>query len=66
MSIFMITAGEVQFVKEIIYELTSLADPSEFFEEEVQQAYDILDKLTSYDTELLLSLYTNHINKEPK
>lgn len=54
----MITAGEVQFVKELIYELSALADPSEYIEREVQDAYTILAKLTEYNFEQTVNIYT--------
>jgi hypothetical protein len=53
----MITSGEVSFVKELIYELASIADPSEYIEGEVKDAYTILDKLQQYDTEKLMFIY---------
>jgi len=54
----MITAGEVQFVRELIYDLSALADPSDYVEKEINEACNILDKLDSYDTQLLIQLYT--------
>lgn len=58
MGIFMITAGEVQFIKDLIYDLSALADPSDYVEKEINEAYIILDKLASYDTQMLITIYS--------
>lgn len=50
MSIHMITAGELRFVRDVLYDLSALADPSEYLEEDVQEAYRILDSLVMYDS----------------
>ncbi len=50
----MITKVEINFIKEIIYELSMLADPSEYIEGEVQEAMDLLDKLSSHNLEQVM------------
>ncbi len=61
----MITMGEIQFIKELIQELCLLAEPSEYYEGEVQDAYTILDKLSKFDFEQTVSIYyqIEEINK---
>ena len=42
---YMITPSERTFVRDIIQDLMALADPSEYLQEEVNQAFEILDSL---------------------
>ena len=41
----MITNSEVEYIRDILYSLEALADPSEYLQEEVKQAFEILDNL---------------------
>ena len=43
--LFMITATETEYIRDIVYDLAALADPSEFLQEEVEAVYEILDNL---------------------
>lgn len=52
----MITQGEINFVKELIVELATMADPSEYYEGEVEEAVELLDKLASYDLEHVMKV----------
>jgi hypothetical protein len=52
----MITQGEIFFIKELIVELSALADPSEYIEGEVQEAIDLLDKLSRYNLEQVMQM----------
>jgi hypothetical protein len=61
----MITAGEVLFVKEVLMELASIADPNEYYEGEVQEALHLLDKLMDYDTEQVMQI-ADQINQQLK
>ncbi len=54
--VFMITQGEIFFIKELIVELSALADPSEYIEGEVQEAIDLLDKLSRYNLEQVMQM----------
>lgn len=49
----MITAGELRFVRDVIYDLAAIVDPSEILEEDVAEAYRILDSLEQYDSGLI-------------
>jgi len=40
-----ITKSERNFVRDILYDLSALTDPSEYLQEEISQAFEILDKL---------------------
>ena len=42
----MITNSEKDYVRDILYDLKALADPSEFLQEEVDEAMKILDNLS--------------------
>lgn len=42
---YMITASEKGFIRDILYDLSALAEPSEYLQEEVNQAFEILDNL---------------------
>lgn len=56
----MATESEVNFIKDLLVELRSLADePSEFLAEEVDQAIEILDTLQQYNTSAVLTLMEN-------
>ena len=46
----MITPSEVNYVIDILTELVALTDPSEFLQEEVDQATELLESLKQYDT----------------
>ena len=54
--VFMITQGEIFFIKELIVELSALADPSEYIEGEVQEAIDLLNKLSRYNLEQVMQM----------
>jgi len=41
------TESEKRFVRDILYDLQAIADPSEYLQEEVSQALEILDTLAS-------------------
>ncbi len=45
MGMYMITTGEIQFVTDVLQDLVSLADPSEYLEGEVREAFKILGSL---------------------
>jgi len=64
-SIHMITAYEVLFVKEVLLEMAALADPSEYYEGEVAEAINLLDKLAQYNTEQIVQI-ADHINQQIK
>lgn len=53
----MITQGEVAFIRELLLELCTLCDPSEYTEGEVQDAIELLNKLESYDTQKIMKIY---------
>lgn len=55
----MITAGEVYFIREVLTEVASIADPSEYYEGEVAEAINLLNKLMSYNTEQILQIADN-------
>lgn len=59
----MITAGEVLFIRETLIEVAALADPSEYYEGEVAEAINLLDKLVSYNTEQIVQI-ADHINQQ--
>lgn len=61
----MITAYEVLFVKEVLLEMAALADPSEYYEGEVAEAINLLDKLAQYNTEQIVQI-ADHINQQIK
>ncbi len=44
---YIMTESEKRFVRDILYDLSAIADPSEYLQEEVSQAFEILDKLES-------------------
>ena len=54
MGMYMITTGEIQFVTDVLQDLVSLADPSEYLEGEVTQAFEILNSLDKQQNELSL------------
>lgn len=60
----MITAGELRYVRDIINDLAAIADPSEFLEEEVDEAIRILDSLLDYDSGLICDVVTEINNIE--
>lgn len=62
----MITAGEIQYVRDILKDLAAIADPSEYLEEEVDEAIRILDSLTAHDSGMICDVVTEleHIQKE--
>jgi len=59
--VFMITQGEIFFIKELIVELSALADPSEYIEGEVEEAVELLEKLAGYDLENVMKV-VEHMN----
>ena len=50
----MLTAGEVLHIKTVIQDLLAIADPSEYTEQDVHHAIDLLDKIRPLDTEEVL------------
>lgn len=48
---YMLTATEVQHLKDVITELMSVANPGEYNEEEAHQAVELLSKLKGADVE---------------
>lgn len=50
----MITSGEIGFIRELINELCTLSDPSEYYEGEVRDALDLLNKLEEYNTQQVM------------
>lgn len=48
---YMLTATEVQHIKNVIQDLMALADASEYTEKEAHDAIEILDKIKPLDTE---------------
>ena len=58
-----ISKGEVQFVIDIIGDLTALSDPSEYLQDEVEEALEILKKLPSIDLESYIN-YETEIKEE--
>ena len=53
---YMLTATEVQHLKEVITELMAVANPGEYNEEEAHQAIELLSKLNAMDTEEVLTI----------
>lgn len=47
----MLTASEVLFLKDLIEQLASLSDASEYTENEVDEALELLEKVTPIKTE---------------
>lgn len=52
----MLSQAEVNFISDIIEELMTLADPSEFLEEEAQQALDLLQNAETLSLDTYLDL----------
>lgn len=52
----MLSQQEIIYIQDIIEELMTLADPSEFLEEEVQQALDLLQNAETISVETYLDL----------
>ncbi len=50
----MITTGEIGFIRELINELCTLSDPSEYYEGEVNEALNLLNKLEEYNTQQVM------------
>lgn len=53
--IYMLTATEVNFIKEVLEQLSLVADPSEYTEREVEEALEILNSIKPIKTEDYLS-----------
>ena len=51
---YMLTATEVQHIKNVIQDLMALADASEYTEQDAHQAIEILNKIKPLDTEEVL------------
>jgi hypothetical protein len=47
----LITNSEINYIKDLLEEMTVLADPNEYSREEVVQACNLLDSLVEIDTE---------------
>lgn len=60
----MITAGELRFVRDILEELCAIADPSEYLEEDIQEAIRILNSLETYDSGMICEVITEINNIE--
>lgn len=52
----MLTATEIGFIRNIIQELTALADPSEYRREEVKEVLAMLKKIPPLETEVVLEI----------
>ena len=50
----MITSGEIGFIREVIHELCTLSDPSEYYEGEVNEVINLLNKLEEYNTQQVM------------
>lgn len=53
----MITSGELGFVKDVFEDLRAISDPSDYLEGEVQEAINLLDQLSQYDLNQIVSIY---------
>ena len=51
---YMLTATEVLHIKNVIQDLLAIADPSEYTEQDVHHAIELLDKIKPLDTEEVL------------
>jgi hypothetical protein len=51
---YMLTATEVQHIKNTFQDLLAIADPSEYTEQDVHHAIELLDKIRPLDTEEVL------------
>lgn len=63
-SVFMITAGEIQFIQDLLEELRTLADPSEYYDGEVEDAVELLQKLKEYDTQKVVDYFATQIDNQ--
>jgi hypothetical protein len=52
----MLTATELSFVKELIEQLAELADPSEYTQNEVSLALELLNRIEPLETNAVLDL----------
>ncbi len=52
---YMLTATEVQHIKDVLTELMGCAEPGSYNDEEVHQAINLLSKLEALDTEQVLT-----------
>lgn len=52
--VYMLTATEVLFLKELIEHLSALSDPSEYTWNEVETAMELLNRLESVETDSFL------------
>ena len=50
----MLTASEIVFLKDLVQQLAGLADPSEYTENEVDLAMELLNRLEPIETEQFL------------
>lgn len=55
--IYMFTATEVIFLKQLIEDLSSTADESSYTSHEIDQAMELLNNVTPIDTERALSMF---------
>ncbi len=60
----MLTALEIQHIKDVITDLTALADPSDYTRSEIEQALELLNKLEPIDCELGLEVFSQQIEKD--
>jgi hypothetical protein len=55
--IYMLTATEIVFIKDIIEQLATISEPSEYVKGEVTLALELLNKIEPVDTEKVLELF---------
>ena len=60
----MLTALEVQHIKDVISDLSAIADPSEFTLGEAEEALELLSKLEPIDCELGLQVFEEQIKQD--
>ena len=53
--IYLVTATEINFIKELLEQLSGVADTAEYTEREVEEALEILNSLKPIKTEDYLS-----------
>lgn len=55
----LITLEEIRIIRELLLELSSIVDQEECFEDEVDEALDILESLKKYDSDLFFQFITD-------
>lgn len=60
----MLTAMEIQHIKNVLTDLSALADPSEYTQQEVWEAIDLLDKIKPIDCMVGLDIFERQIELE--